>query len=98
MGKHHDDHDDHEPKHLGKFCCCPAKIGVNFVGLISAGLLVYYFALMVLSAQADRFNWLILLWIFAIGFPRVVLYFMTFNDSIFRRRIYATTMTATTAL
>lgn len=41
---------------------------------------------------------MILLWTFLIGLPRVVLYFMTFNDSIFRRRIYATVMTGTTAL
>ena len=48
MGKDH--HKDKHHKHYGKFCCCPAKIGVNFVGLISLGLLIYYFVLFIASA------------------------------------------------
>ena len=92
--------DKHKHKHsdYGRFCCCPAKVGLHLTGLISIGLLVYFFVLLVASAQNDRFNWLIIIWVFAVGFPRVILYFMTFADSIFRRRMYATFMTATTAM
>ena len=85
-------------KEYGKFCCCPPKIGMHVTGLVSAGLLVYYFVLFVTSIANDNFNWRILLWVFAIGFPRVVFYFMIFADTIYRRRMHATTLVATTAL
>jgi len=71
---------------------------MHFTGVMSAGFLVYYFVLLVTSAQHDKFNWLIILWCFAIGLPRVILYFMIFNDSIYRRRLHATCLVATTAL
>ena len=48
MGKDKHKHDKHSD--YGKFCCCPAKVGIHITGLVSLGLLVYYFVLLVASA------------------------------------------------
>ena len=87
-----------DKKKYGKFCCCPPKLGMHLTGVVSAGLLVYYFVLFITSIQHDNFNWRIILWVFGIGFPRVIFFFMIFKDSIYRRRLHATMLTATTAL
>ena len=65
---------------------------------IHIGLFIYYMVLFITSAQHDNWNWTIILWAFVIGFPRIVLSFMLFQDSILRRKWYALCMVSTTAV
>ena len=82
----------------GKFCCCSTWCGMHMAGFISSALLVFYFILLIRSSQHDEFNWLTLVWISIIGFPRVIFWIIHCSDSIVHRRNYAFALTATTAI
>ena len=82
----------------GRFCCCSTFIGMHMAGLISSGLLTLYFFLMIRSSQNDDFNWMILVWIIAIGVPRVIFWMVHCIDSIPHRRNYAFALIFTTML
>ena len=82
----------------GRFLCCSVLVGMHLTGPISMAFFAYYFTLFVKSIQRDEFDWVILIWVFVIGLPRVVCYFFLFADSIFRRKIYALCLAGTTAL
>ena len=71
---------------------------MHLIGIISVGFLILYMVLFVRSCKDDRFNWVILLWTFAIGVPRVVFWLLIFADSIFMRKIYAMALTITTVI
>jgi len=61
-------------------------------------MFVYYMVLFITSAQHDNWNWVILLWTFVIGMPRIVLSIMLLKDSIQRRKWYSVCMMSTTAV
>ena len=82
----------------GRFCCCSTFIGMHMAGLISSGLLTLYFFLMIRSSQNDDFNWMILVWIIAIGVPRVIFWIVHCNDTIPHRKYYAFALIFTTML
>ena len=82
----------------GKWCCCSTWFGMHFSGLASCALLVFYFILMIRSSEHDEFNWLILVWISIIGFPRVIFWIIHCSDSIIHRRNYAFALVATTCI
>ena len=82
----------------GRWCCFSSIIGMHIIGVISVGFLILYMVLFVRSSQADKFNWVILLWTFVIGLPRVVFWLLIFADSIFMRKIYAMALTITTLI
>ena len=82
----------------GKFCCCSTTMGIHFSTPIHIGMFIYYMILFVASAQHDDWNWVILIWTFVIGLPRIILSFMLFQDSIYRRKWYAMCMVSTTTI
>ena len=86
-----------ESRH-GRWCCCSSLIGMHMIGVISVGFLILYMVLFVRSCEADRFNWVILLWTFVIGVPRVVFWLLIFADSINMRKIYAMALVVTTVI
>lgn len=72
--------------------------GLYLTGPISIGLFVYYMVMFIKSAHADKFNWVVLIWTFVIGLPRVLGFFLLFCDSIFSRKIYAMILASTVTL
>ena len=70
---------------------------MHLTGPINIAMFVFYMTLFIKSCKADKFDWVILIWTFGIGLPRVIAYFMFFKNSIYRRRIYALTLAGTTA-
>ena len=86
-----------ESRH-GRWCCFSTLIGMHLIGIISVGFLILYMVLFVRSCQDDKFNWVILLWTFCIGVPRVVFWLLIFADSIFMRKVYAMALTITTVI
>ena len=67
-------------------------------GFVSSALLVFYFILLIRSSQHDEFNWMTLVWITVIGFPRVIFWIIHCSDSIVHRRNYAFALTGTTCI
>lgn len=82
----------------GRFCCCSTLIGMHMTGPISIGLFCFYMTMFIKSSHADKFNWVILIWTFAIGLPRVLGYFMLFCDSLKNRKIYCMILVVTLLL
>ena len=82
----------------GKFLCCSVLVGMHCTGPISIGMFAYYMTLFINSSENDQFNWVILVWTFLIGLPRMIFYFCLFADSIFRRKLYAMVLAGTTLL
>ena len=71
-------------------------MGMHMAGIVSLGLMVFYFILMIRSSRADSFNWMILVWIIVIGTPRIVFWLIHCNDSIRHRKWYAVALILTT--
>lgn len=67
-------------------------------GPISIGLFCFYMTMFIKSCHADRFNWLVLVWTFCIGLPRVLGYFILCCDSIKSRKTYCLIMVVTVLL
>jgi hypothetical protein len=70
---------------------------MHLTGPISIAFFVFYMTLFIKSAKADNFDWVILIWTFVIGLPRIIAYFMLFADSLYRRRLYGMVLAGTTA-
>jgi hypothetical protein len=82
----------------GRFCCCSILVGMHMTGPISIGMFVFYMYLFVKSCKEDKFDWVILIWTFIIGLPRIIAYFLLFADSLYRRRLYGMALAGTTAV
>ena len=82
----------------GRFCCCSSSVGQHFTGLVSTGLLVLYFILLIRSAEANEFNWMTIVWLVLIGLPRVIFWIVSCNDSIVHRRNLAYAMVGSTCI
>ena len=95
--KQHDHHHEKEDR-FGKFCCVSTKVGMHLTGAVSIGLIVLYFTLLAEGASHDNFNWVVLVWTFVMGIPRVACYIVIWADTILRRRIYCMCLVTTTAV
>ena len=71
---------------------------MHLTGPISIGFLAFYMTLFIRSSEANSFNWVILIWTFVIGLPRVLFYFMLCCDSLKNRKTYAMVLTGTTLI
>ena len=78
------------------FLCCTTHVGMMITGPVSMLLFVFYMTLFIRESREDHFNWVILFWTFVIGVPRIIFFFLLFADSLYRRKIYASVLAATT--
>ena len=80
----------------GRMFCCSTFIGMHLAGIVSLGLFVFFFTLMIKSIDYDEFNGLVLIWLIAIEAPRIVFWILHCKDSIPHRKYYALILVATT--